>query len=54
MARLGTLSRDAVTLMEERDIDLLPVVDGDAFVGVVTTAEILKLAEILDQTGSDP
>ncbi len=27
---------------------------GDAFVGVVTTAEILKLAEILDQTGGVP
>ena len=47
--------RDALTLMEHADIDLLPVVDdsapnGPAFVGVVTTSEILKLDEILDQT----
>ncbi|MDQ6928804.1 MAG: chloride channel protein [Actinomycetota bacterium] len=54
-ARLGILIRDAVTLMEEADVDLLPVLDGsDSFVGVVTTAEILKLAEILDQTSGDP
>jgi hypothetical protein len=42
--------RDALTLMEDADIDLLPVLDGDTFVGVVTTTEILRLDEILDQT----
>lgn len=39
--------RDALALMEEHDVDLLPVVDGEVFVGVVTTDEILKLDEIL-------
>jgi CIC family chloride channel protein len=39
--------RDALTTMEEHDIDLLPVVDGEDFVGVVTTNEILKLDDIL-------
>jgi predicted transcriptional regulator len=33
--------------MGEQDIDLIPVVDGDRFVGIVTTAEILKLDDIL-------
>jgi CIC family chloride channel protein len=42
--------RDALTLMEDADIDLLPVLDGDTFVGVVTTTEILSLDEILDRT----
>jgi chloride channel protein, CIC family len=46
--------RDALTLMQQADVDLLPVVDGNAFVGVVTTTEILKLDEILDQTNSQP
>jgi CIC family chloride channel protein len=44
-----TTLRDALTIMEEVDIDLLPVVDGDSFVGVVTTTEILKLDDILGQ-----
>jgi CIC family chloride channel protein len=41
--------RDALTIMEHADIDLLPVVDGDQFVGVVTTSEILRLDDILDR-----
>lgn len=44
---LGTFLRDALVLMEEADVDLLPVVDGDTFVGIVTTDEILHLDEIL-------
>jgi CIC family chloride channel protein len=48
------LVRDALALMEEADVDLLPVVDGEAFVGVVTTTEILKVDEILDQTTPEP
>ena len=36
--------------MEQADVDLLPVLDGDAFVGVVTTTEILRLDEILGET----
>ena len=43
----SVLLRDALAIMEESDVDLLPVVDGDVFVGVVTTTEILKLDEIL-------
>ncbi len=46
--------RDALTLMERVDVDLLPVLDGESFVGVVTTAEILKLDEILGETLDDP
>jgi CBS domain-containing protein len=49
----GGLLRDALTVMENADVDLLPVVDGDSFVGIVTTAEILKLDDILDQTKPD-
>lgn len=43
---------DALTLMEQVDLDLLPVFERDTFVGVVTTTEVLKLDEILDQTGA--
>jgi chloride channel protein, CIC family len=50
----GMLVRDALTLMEEVDVDLLPVLDGDTFVGVVTTTEILKLDEILGETRGEP
>ena len=45
--------RDALTAMEQHDVDLLPVLDGDTLIGVVTTAEILKLDEILDITDRD-
>jgi CBS domain-containing protein len=45
----GATVRDALEQMEAADVDLLPVVDGAAFVGVVTTDEILKLDEILDR-----
>jgi len=45
--------RDAVTAMQAADVDRLPVVDAEGrFVGIVSTTEILKLDEILDQ--SDP
>jgi CIC family chloride channel protein len=47
------LVRDALTLMEQADVDLVPVLDGDSFVGIVTTTEILKLDEILGQAGGD-
>jgi predicted transcriptional regulator len=46
----GASLRDALAVMGDADIDLLPVVDRDSFVGVVTTTEILKLDDILDQT----
>ncbi|HEY2815459.1 MAG TPA: chloride channel protein [Acidimicrobiales bacterium] len=41
--------RHAVTAMEEADTDRLVILDGDAFVGVVTTGEILKLDAILER-----
>jgi CIC family chloride channel protein len=43
----NALLRDALVTMEAADVDLLPVVDGETFVGVVTTDEILSLDEIL-------
>jgi CBS domain-containing protein len=42
-----TLSQ-AISAMEAGDVDRLPVLDADTFVGVVTTGEILKLEAILD------
>lgn len=44
--------RDAVAAMEAGDTDLLAVLDdSDSFIGVVAEAEIVKLGEILDETG---
>ena len=38
--------------MEEADVELLPVVDdAQTFIGVVLADDILKLDEILDETG---
>jgi CIC family chloride channel protein len=45
------LLRDALEAMEQADVDSLPVLDGDIFVGVVTTDEILRLDEILGRAG---
>jgi CBS domain-containing protein len=39
----------AVANMEAADIDRLPVVDGPAFVGMITTGEVLKLDAILER-----
>jgi CBS domain-containing protein len=37
--------------MEQADVDRLPVVDADGcFVGVVSTGQILRLHDILEQT----
>ena len=45
--------RDAVAAMGEAEIDILAVTDASgAFIGVVTEDDILKLDEILDETGS--
>lgn len=38
----------AVAAMEEGDVDRIPVLDGETFVGMVTTGEVLKLGAILD------
>ncbi len=44
--------RDAVSAMEEAGVEVLAVVDGDGtFVGIVNELDILKLDEILDETG---
>ena len=53
VARLDMVVRDALYLMEQADVDLLPVLDGETFVGVVTITEILKLDEILGQTSGE-
>jgi CBS domain-containing protein len=43
---------DAMTAMERADAEVLAVVDdGGTFIGTVDAAEILKLEEILDETG---
>ena len=45
--------RDAVAAMGEARIDILAVTDASgAFIGVVTEDDILKLDEILDETGN--
>jgi CIC family chloride channel protein len=50
-ARPSWSLRDAVAAMEDYDVDVLAVTDGDGtFVGVVQAAEIVKLGEILDET----
>lgn len=49
----GWQLRQALTVMEREDIDVLPVVDGETLVGVVTTDEILKLDDILGAAGDD-
>jgi chloride channel protein, CIC family len=46
--------RDAILAMERADVDLLPVLDGDVFVGVVTTDEVLRLDEILERGEEAP
>lgn len=46
-----TLGRALATL-EDADTDRLPVLEDGAYVGMVTTGEILKLSEILDVTST--
>ncbi|MEM7141440.1 MAG: chloride channel protein [Actinomycetota bacterium] len=51
-ARPSWTLRDAVAAMDASQMDVLAVTDGDGnFIGVVTEDEILKLDEILDETG---
>lgn len=50
VAQLGWTVRQALAELESADADRLVVLDGAAYVGVVTTGEILKLGEILDAT----
>jgi CIC family chloride channel protein len=46
---LSGMLRAALVAMEGADVDLVAVVDGDTFVGVVTTDEVLRLDEILER-----
>jgi predicted transcriptional regulator len=50
VVRPDMLVRHALTLMEQVDVDLLPVVDAGTFVGVVTSTDILRLDEILGES----
>jgi predicted transcriptional regulator len=44
--------RDAVAAMDADDTDVLAVTDaGGAFIGVVSEDDVVKLDEILDETG---
>ncbi|MEM9037042.1 MAG: chloride channel protein [Actinomycetota bacterium] len=51
-ARLAWTLRQATAVMEREDVEVLPVVgDDDEFLGVVTADAILRLDEILGETG---
>jgi CIC family chloride channel protein len=54
VADLGWTLGRALATLEAADTDRLPVLDGGAYVGLVTTGEILKLEEILERTLSPP
>jgi CIC family chloride channel protein len=44
--------RDAIVAMERHDLDFLPVTDREGhFVGIIDAAEVLRLDQILDETG---
>jgi CBS domain-containing protein len=45
--------REALEVMESRDVDMLPVVHDGRFVGVVTTTAILELDDILRRTSDE-
>ncbi|MDG1365783.1 MAG: CBS domain-containing protein, partial [Acidimicrobiales bacterium] len=52
-ARPSWTLRDAIAAMEATGTDILAVCDGDGtFVGVVDADDIVKLDEILDETGA--
>ena len=49
----GWMLRDAVRATERADVDALAVVDdAGMFVGLVRTDDVVKLEEILDETGT--
>jgi CBS-domain-containing membrane protein len=51
-ARLSWTLREATVAMENHDLDVLAVVDAHGeVVGVVTADDILKLEELLEETG---
>ena len=44
--------RDAIVAMERHDLDFLPVTDSEGhFVGIIDADEVLRLDQILDETG---
>lgn len=50
-ARLSMTLREATEVMEEQGLDKIPVTDGNGnFVGVVTSDDIVRLDEILEET----
>jgi CBS domain-containing protein len=52
-ARPSWTLRDAVVAMENADVDVLAVTDNDdTFIGIVAEEDIVKLDEILDETGA--
>ncbi len=51
-ARPNWSLRDAIVAMEKADVDILAVTDAEgAFIGMLSADDILKLDEILDETG---
>lgn len=51
-ARPNWSLRDAIVAMEKADVDVLAVTDAEgAFIGMLSADDILKLDEILDETG---
>lgn len=48
VAGIRSTLREAVAAMERHGVDHLPIVDGDSYVGLVTSREILELDAILD------
>ena len=52
-AELTATLRDAVLAMEEAGVEMLPVIDTQGnFVGTVSNEEIVRLDEILEETGT--
>jgi CBS domain-containing protein len=52
VAELDWTLGQALATLEDADTDRLPVLEDGAYVGMVTTGEILKLSEILDVTST--
>jgi len=51
VGRIAWTLREAVSIMEANDVDVLPIVDAsDHYVGLLTTAAILALGDILDES----
>jgi CBS domain-containing protein len=53
-ASLSMNLEQAIRLMEDADVDSLPLLDADRYIGVVTTSDILRLDLILGPTDDPP